>query len=75
MKRIHIEGGIGGVEYHVRGWSEPEFVNSDAIITTVRVIPGAGHHDEVHVWNRGGKAGILIVEKGDGDTIARKLLA
>jgi hypothetical protein len=43
------------------------------IITTVRVEEGLGH-DRVHVWNRGGKAGELVVDKGDGHRIAHRLL-
>lgn len=43
------------------------------MISSVRVEPGP-RHDHVHIWNRGGKAGILIVEKGDGNKIASKLL-
>lgn len=43
------------------------------IITTVRVEEGPGH-DNVHVWNRGGKAGVLVVDKGDGHRIAERLM-
>jgi len=43
------------------------------LISSVRVEHGPGH-DHVHVWNRGGKAGVLVVEKGDGNSIADWLL-
>ncbi len=43
------------------------------LISSVRVEHGPGH-DRVHVWNRGGKAGVLVVTKGDGDDIAARLL-
>ena len=43
------------------------------LISSVRVEHGPGH-DHVHVWNRGGKAGILVVNKGEGDQIAARLL-
>lgn len=42
------------------------------LISSTRVEHGLGH-DRVHVWNCGGKAGVLVVEKGDGDTIAARL--
>lgn len=51
----------------------PTTVRSDLPITTVRVEEAPGH-DYVHVWNRGGKAGELVVKKGDGIHIAHLLL-
>lgn len=45
---------------------------SRAVITSVRVEFGPTH-DRVHVWNRGGKAGVLTVAKGDGAKIAEML--
>ena len=42
------------------------------LISSVRVEPGPAH-DRVHVWNRGGKAGVLVVEKGDGNAVADRL--
>lgn len=44
------------------------------LITTVRV-KTVGGHDHVHVWNRGGKAGELVVAEGDGAAVERRLLA
>jgi len=44
------------------------------LISSVRVEHGPGH-DRVHVWNRGGKAGVLVVTKGDGDDVAERLRA
>lgn len=51
----------------------PTTVKSNLLITTVRVEESPGH-DHVHVWNRGGKSGVLTVNKGDGKSIARLLL-
>ncbi len=42
------------------------------LISSVKVEHGS-RHDRVHVWNRGGKAGVLVVDSGDGDTIADRL--
>ena len=50
---LHIEHGDEG------------FVPRHHLITSVRLEEGPGH-DFVHVWNRGGKAGTLTVDKGDG---------
>jgi hypothetical protein len=36
--------------------------------------PREGAHDVVRVWNRGGLAGELIVNEGDGEKIAARLL-
>jgi len=43
------------------------------LVTSVRVERNGGH-DHVHVWNRGAKSGILIVNAGDGDKLKRRLL-
>lgn len=42
------------------------------LISTVK-IEKVGGHEHVHVWNRGGKAGTLIVTEGDGEKVARRL--
>lgn len=52
---------------------EPGTVRSSICITSVRVEEGPGH-DRVMVWNRGGCAGELVVEKGDGHHIAQLLM-
>jgi len=44
-----------------------------ALISSVRVEEGPGH-DMIHVWNRGGKSGLLVVGRGDGEAIAALLL-
>lgn len=59
-------------------WYHPDFDNdlfvpSDTLVTSVRV-QTIGGHDHVTLWNRGGNAGTLIVNKGDGEEIARRLL-
>jgi hypothetical protein len=43
------------------------------LVTSVRV-EITGGHDVVHVWTRGGKAGVLTVDLGDGDPIAKRLM-
>jgi hypothetical protein len=45
----------------------------DAVISAVRVEAGLSH-DCVTVWNRRGLAGSMMVNRGDGDVIARRLL-
>lgn len=42
------------------------------LISTVEV-ETVGGHDHVHVWNRSGRAGTLVVRKGDGAEVARRL--
>lgn len=42
------------------------------LISSVRVEPGP-RHDRVHVWNRGGKAGVLVVDAGDGLDVSDRL--
>lgn len=42
------------------------------LISSVRVEYGS-RHDRVHVWNRGGKAGVLVVDAGDGNNVADRL--
>ena len=43
------------------------------LISSTRVEEGA-RHDRVHVWNRGSKAGVLVVESGDGCAVSARLL-
>lgn len=45
------------------------------VVTSVRVEEPGFSHDHIHIWNRGGKAGTLVVDKGDGLVIARRLFA
>jgi hypothetical protein len=45
-----------------------------ALVTQVRVTFGPAH-DLVSVWNRGALAGELVVNRGDGERLARRLLA
>lgn len=52
---------------------EPGFVRSRCTVTSVKV-EEAGGHDHVTIWNRGGCAGSLVVDGGDGARIARLLL-
>lgn len=49
------------------------YVPSQHLVTSVRVVRGVGH-DEVHVWNRGAKSGVLVVGSAEGDAVARRLL-
>ena len=45
----------------------------DAVITTVKVERGPAH-DRASVWNRSGLSGVLIVNHGDGDWLAKRLI-
>jgi hypothetical protein len=47
--------------------------NYSALVSSVRVHE-EGNHDVVRVWNRGGLAGELVVNKGDGEPLARRLI-
>jgi len=60
-------------EYQHPARDLPTTVRGDLLVTSVRVESGPGH-DHVHVWNRGGKAGTLVVTRGDGDRFADLLL-
>lgn len=44
-----------------------------SLVSSVRVESGRAH-DRVHVWTRGGLAGVLTVTAGDGLPLARRLL-
>lgn len=46
---------------------------ANGLITSVTVNFGSSH-DTVRVWNRGGLAGELNVNCGDGETLAKRLL-
>ena len=43
------------------------------LISSVRVEAGP-RHDRVSVWNRGGLAGVLLVDAGDGNDVADRLM-
>lgn len=43
------------------------------IISSIRLVEGPGH-DHLHVWNHGGKAGTLVVNKGQGKLVADLLM-
>ena len=59
--------------YTPQGYAGPVGPLKDRpVVTSVRVCR-AGGHDHVHVWNRGGKAGVLVVDAGDGERIALRL--
>lgn len=44
-----------------------------AIITSLRIKKNPRHW-QITVWNRGGQAGILMVDAADGETIVNKLI-
>lgn len=66
--QAHVDEAMGDGQY------EQEEREMLKLITTAKVITVDGH-DHVHVWNKGGKAGTLIVKQGDGEEIADRLLA
>lgn len=43
------------------------------LVTSVTVVFGPSH-DNISVWNRGGHAGSLVVNAGDGELVAKRLL-
>jgi hypothetical protein len=49
-------------------------VGLDAKLVTTVSVDAYGAHDRVMVWSRGGHAGSLIVDKGDGEALAARLL-
>jgi hypothetical protein len=53
--------------------NDKDFIKKNHIITSIRVDEDAGH-DRITLWNRGGCAGTLTVDKGDGHTITRRLV-
>lgn len=72
-----ITDGVGLAEqrtFAIDSCEAPGFVASEHVVTRVRVEEGM-RHDLVHIWNRGGKCGVLTIDKGDGEEIARRLLA
>lgn len=69
-----VEDYGNGVKYYcVDGRLSPGFVASAVAFTGVRVTV-VHNHDHVEVFNRGGNAGTLIVNKGDGEILAARLL-
>jgi len=48
-------------------------ISSHFLVSSIRVEVGSGH-DRVSVWNRGGKAGDLVLVTGDGVAFAIRLL-
>lgn len=43
------------------------------LISSVRIEPRGSQHAEIHVWNRGGKAGVLVVNAEDAQAVADRL--
>jgi hypothetical protein len=50
-----------------------EFVRTDHVITSVRVKPEYAS-DRISLWNRGASCGSFVVNHGDGEEVARRLL-
>ena len=42
------------------------------LVSSMRVLPGK-QHDKIEIFNRGGKAGELLVTAGDADEFVRRL--
>lgn len=60
--------------YEIAELNDPGTVRGQMTITSVLVRANHHGHDLVTVWNRGGCAGQLTVNIGDGETIARRLI-
>lgn len=43
------------------------------VVSSVRIEHGVAH-DQLHVWNRGGKTGVLVVNREDSAAIAELLV-
>ena len=55
------------------GLDAPGTVRGRHLVTSVQVHHGPGH-DTIRVFNRGGLAGELIVQSGDGVDVALRLI-
>lgn len=73
LTRYIDESNRDEVVYSLDGLENAATVRSAHVITSVRV-RRVGGHELVTVWNRGGNAGTLTVNIGDGFEIARRLL-
>lgn len=60
-------------QYYAKGAMEPSGVRRDYLVSSVRVNESPSHH-QFEVWNRGGKAGILVVNAADGPAFLNMLL-
>ncbi len=60
-------------ERHYGRGLEPDMIRSELLVSSVRVRT-VGIHDFVSVRARGGKAGEIITQKGDGDLLAQRLV-
>lgn len=56
-----------------RELNDPNFVPSDHLITSCRVVTGPVH-DWVTIFNRGARAGRIVVDAGDGNALALRLV-
>lgn len=59
--------------FYAKAFGDPSFVASAHLISSVRV-ETLGGHAHIGVWNRGGKAGTLVVDASDASAIADILL-
>jgi hypothetical protein len=69
--KTHADGNLLICEHSAR--NHPEFVASRTLITSV-TIQTMGNHEKLDIFNRGGFAGTLTVNKGDGEEIAGRLI-
>ena len=49
-------------------------MKGESMISSIRLEENP-RHDHLHIWNRGGKSGVLCVDHGDGLRIATRLLS
>ncbi len=50
------------------------WTDEDVPIVSQVTIERVGTHDRLVVWSRGGRAGVLVVMKGDGPKLCARLL-
>ena len=61
-------------QFYVKGWGQPDFVASRAVVSSVRVYEYSRYH-RIQVWNRGALAGELLVDAQDGQAFLDAILA
>jgi hypothetical protein len=59
--------------YKAKNLDAPDTVRSHVVVTTCVLEENAGH-DLLAVFNRGGRSGQLVVQKGDGALLADRLM-
>lgn len=60
-------------EWRPKGYNGPFGpTRNRPIVSSIRLEDGSSH-ETIHIWNRGGNSGMLIVDKGDGMKFVKAL--